>query len=69
MELKKKLAEKPGRTAKEAKLQEEGASELRRLKTCLTEVRCPAAAGVQLLGLPIGLLPGDRAGVRFLGCH
>ena len=46
MELKKKLAEKPGKSAKEAKLQEEMASELRRLKTCLTEARCPAVAGI-----------------------
>lgn len=46
-ELKKKLAEKPGRSAKEAKLHEDFAGELRRLKTCLTEVRCPAAAGVR----------------------
>lgn len=46
-ELKKRLAEKPGRTAKEVKLQEEMASELRRLKTHLTEVRCPVVAGVR----------------------
>ena len=46
MEMKKKLAEKQGKSAKEAKARDDLAGELKQLEAMLTEVRCPAGTGL-----------------------